>query len=65
MITLREVDVIFHTVCPCDLAPDCADLGAPDLLVAAVDESDPLAKIETISSVSEGVGGNSCGLWLT
>ena len=49
-------------MCPCDLAPDCADLGAPDLLVAAVDESDPLAKIETISSVSEGVGGNSCGL---
>ena len=65
MITLREVDVIFHTVCPCDLAPDCADLGASDLLVAAVDESHPLAKIETILGVSEGVGGESCGLWLT
>ena len=52
-------------MCPCDLAPDCADLGAPDLLVAAVDESHPLAKIETILGVSEGVGGESCGLWLT
>lgn len=31
---------------PSDLAPDNADLGATDLLLAAVDESDLLAKVE-------------------
>ncbi len=35
-----------HTVRAGDLAPDHADLGATDLLLAAVDESDTLAKVE-------------------
>lgn len=31
-----------------DLAPDDADLGAADLLRAAVDESDALAEVEAM-----------------
>lgn len=31
---------------PCDLAPDHADLGATDLLLATVDIGDLLAKVE-------------------
>lgn len=34
---------------PSDLAPDNADLGATDLLLAAVDEGDLLAKVEAAS----------------
>ena len=44
--------VVYHTVCPGDLAPDDADLGASDLLLAAVDVCDPLAQVE------------GCALWL-
>ena len=35
---------------PGDLAPDDADLGATDLLLAAVDESDLLAEVEAVVS---------------
>ena len=33
-----------------DLAPDDADLGAADLLLATVDESDLLAEVEAITN---------------
>lgn len=35
---------------PGDLAPDHADLGSADLLLALVDERDLLAEVEAISS---------------
>lgn len=40
------------TVWPGNLAPDDTDLGAPDLLLAPVDESDLLAKVEAGQMVS-------------
>lgn len=36
-----------HTMWPCDLSPDHPDLGSPDLLLSTVDESYPLAQVET------------------
>lgn len=37
---------------PGDLAPDDADLGAADLLLAPVDVRDLLAKVEAVSQVN-------------
>lgn len=37
-----------HTVRPGDLAPDHADLGAPNLLLASVNVGDLLALVETV-----------------
>lgn len=41
-----------HTVRPGDLAPDDTDLGTADLLGCAVDESDLLAEVEAVVSLS-------------
>ena len=43
---------VFHTVRASDLAPDHADLGAADLLLALVDKGDLLAKVEAVDIVS-------------
>lgn len=46
-------DVVVFTVRASDLAPDHADLGAADLLLAPVDIGDLLAEVEARSRVSK------------
>lgn len=48
----RSPGRVLITVWSGDLAPDHADLGAADLLLAPVDESNLLAEIEAITNVS-------------
>lgn len=48
----RSPGRVLITVWSSDLAPDHADLGAADLLLAPVDESNLLAEIEAIMNVS-------------
>lgn len=52
----RVPEAIFgqHTVRPGDLAPDHADLGAADLLLAPVDVGDLLALIEAAQRSQSG-----------